>query len=42
LYLIASLLDKQGTRGVPQNQWLSLLSAKENHPESNLVSKLVI
>ena len=28
-------------RGVPQNQWFSLLSAKENHAESNLVSKLV-
>ena len=28
-------------RGMPQNQWFSLAAAKENHSESNLVSKLV-
>ena len=34
-------LHAREARGVPQNQWFSLLSAKENHPESNLVSTLV-
>ena len=34
-------LHAREARGVPQNQWFSLLAAKENHPESNLVSKLV-
>ena len=34
-------LHAREARGVPQNQWFSLLAAKENHPELNLVSKLV-
>ena len=34
-------LHAREARGVPQNQWFSLLAAKENHPESNLVSNLV-
>ncbi len=34
-------LHAREARGVPQNQWFSLLAAKENHSESNLVSTLV-
>ena len=34
-------LHAREARGVPQNQWFSLLAAKENHPESNLVFTLV-
>ena len=34
-------LHARKARGVPQNQWFSLLAAKENHSESNLVSELV-
>ena len=34
-------LHARETRGVPQNQWFSLLAVKENHSESNLVSTLV-
>ena len=34
-------LHAREARGVPQNQWFSLLAAKENHSESNLVSELV-
>src|SRR3990167_9856832 len=34
-------LHAREARGVPQNQWVSLLAAKEKHPESKFVSKLV-
>ena len=34
-------LHAREARGIAQNQWFSLLSAKENHSESNLVSTLV-
>ena len=34
-------LHAREARGVPQNQWFSLLAAKENHGETNLVSRLV-
>ena len=34
-------LHAREARGVPQNQWFSLMAAKENHPESSLVSTLV-
>ena len=34
-------LHAREARGMPQNQWFSLLAAKENHPESNLVFTLV-
>ncbi|TSC85863.1 MAG: recombinase [Parcubacteria group bacterium Gr01-1014_8] len=34
-------LHAREARGVPQNQWFSLLTAKENHSENNLVPILV-
>ncbi len=34
-------LHAREARGVPQNQWFSLLSAKENHCENDLVPILV-
>ena len=34
-------LHAREARGVPQNQWFSLLAAKENHPENDLVPILV-
>ncbi len=34
-------LHAREARGVPQNQWFSLLSAKENHSENDLVPILV-
>ena len=34
-------LHAREARGVPQNQWFSLMAAKENHSESNLVGTLV-
>ena len=34
-------LHAREARGVPQNQWFSLLAAKENHSENDLVPILV-
>jgi len=34
-------LHAREARGVPQNQWFSLAAAKENHSETDLVSRIV-
>jgi hypothetical protein len=41
LYFLNLTLHAREARGVPQNQWFSLLAAKENHSENDLVPILV-
>ena len=40
-FVFLNLPHAREARGVPQNQWFSLLAAKENHSENDLVPILV-